>query len=252
MSPIILGGSGFSIFPDELMKMTGADHGIAGEGEEALADLLKHLIISLISHHIPTSSHLQIFKSSNSNIDRYIDFTPYLTKGVYSIQTKRGCSHGCIYCTYPVIEGRSFRIRPPQEIAAEIREVYERLGTVTVEFVDSTFNDPAGHAEEICREIIKTKVKMRFRTMGINPRHVSPELFGLMKEAGFVQIDATPDTASRTVLRNMKKGFGLDDIIRMAEMIRAAQMPTMWFFLFGGPGENEDTVKETFHFIDIT
>ena len=30
--PIILGGSGFSIFPGELMELTGADYGIVGEG----------------------------------------------------------------------------------------------------------------------------------------------------------------------------------------------------------------------------
>jgi len=27
-------------------------------------------------------------------------------------------------------------------------------------------------------------------------------------------------------------------------------MPTMWFFMLGGPGENEDTIRETFEFID--
>jgi radical SAM superfamily enzyme YgiQ (UPF0313 family) len=241
-APIILGGSGFSIFPDELMKLTGADYGIAGEGEEALATLLARLDGEEKDPHISISAY--------SNIDRHIDFSPYMGKGVYSIQTKRGCSHGCIYCTYPIIEGKTFRIRKPEEIADEIEQVYNRLGTVTVEFVDSTFNDPAGHAEAICREIIKKKIRMRFRTMGINPRHTSRELFELMKEAGFVQIDATPDTASPSVLKKMKKGFGLSDIIRTAEMIRAAEMPTMWFFLFGGPGETEETVNETFHFID--
>jgi hypothetical protein len=100
-APIILGGSGFSIFPDELMKMTGADYGIAGEGEEALLNLLSEFDTRLQEQRIPSSSnHLifkssnpHIFKSSNSNIDKHIDFTPYKTKGVYSIQTKRGCSH---------------------------------------------------------------------------------------------------------------------------------------------------------------
>jgi radical SAM superfamily enzyme YgiQ (UPF0313 family) len=249
-APIILGGSGFSIFPKELMELTGADYGIAGEGEEALSTLLAHLDNNLQPPHIIKSSNYQIIKSPNSNIDRWIDFSPYNAKGVYSVQTKRGCSHGCVYCTYPLIEGTTFRIRKPEEIADEIEQVYKRLGTVTVEFVDSTFNDPAGHAEAICREIIKRKLKMRFRTMGINPRHTSRELFLLMQEAGFVQIDATPDSASPTVLKKIGKGFHLKDIIRTAEMIRETGMPTMWFFLFGGPGETAETVQETFSFID--
>jgi radical SAM superfamily enzyme YgiQ (UPF0313 family) len=39
-APFILGGSGFSIFPKELMMLTGADFGITGEAEEILAELL--------------------------------------------------------------------------------------------------------------------------------------------------------------------------------------------------------------------
>lgn len=250
-APIILGGSGFSIFPAELMKMTGADYGITGEGETALEGLLDRLDHGEKPQAVTAADkHSHIFLSSYSHIDKHLDFDPYRTKSVYSIQTKRGCSHGCIYCTYPLIEGRSYRIRPPEEIADEVEQVYRRLGTITVEFVDSTFNDPFGHAEEICRAIIRRKVKMRFRTMGINPRHTSPELFHLMKEAGFTQIDSTPDSASPRVLKRMKKGFGLEDIIRTAEMIREAELPTMWFFLFGGPGETGKTVGETFHFID--
>ena len=36
----------------------------------------------------------------------------------------------------------------------------------------------------------------------------------------------------------------------MAGMIEKFNIPTMWFFLFGGPGEDEDTFRETLDFID--
>ena len=39
-APIVLGGSGFSLFPDELMEVLGADYGIVGEGER-LPELLE-------------------------------------------------------------------------------------------------------------------------------------------------------------------------------------------------------------------
>jgi radical SAM superfamily enzyme YgiQ (UPF0313 family) len=262
--PVILGGSGFSIFPVELMKMTGADFGIVGEAEHLLPVLLDRIENQLDTADIPnliTSVNLEIQKGSGfeylrpvpgsfSEIDRWIDFSPYVSKGVYSIQTKRGCSHGCIYCTYPLIEGRKFRTRTPADIADEIEQVHKRLGNITFEFVDSTFNDPIGHAEAICREIIRRNLKVRLRTMGINPRHTSEQLFELMLRAGFVQIDATPDSASPRILEALGKGFELADIEKMALMIRKFNMPTMWFFLFGGPCEGEDTFRETLDFID--
>ncbi|HVV70178.1 MAG TPA: cobalamin-dependent protein [Verrucomicrobiae bacterium] len=41
--PVILGGSGFSIFPRQLLAISGADYGIVGEGEAALVSLVEAL-----------------------------------------------------------------------------------------------------------------------------------------------------------------------------------------------------------------
>jgi len=261
--PFILGGSGYTIFPREILDYTGADYGIAGEGEETLLVLLQNLERGEDTSEIPNvyvkngqgPGSLRIEKDYNqrpySLIDLKLDFQPYSGKGVYSIQTKRGCAFQCLYCSYPLLEGKQYRLRTPSSIVAEIEEAVLRLGTgVTFEFVDSTFNEPKGYAEEICRELIRRKIKVRMRTMGINPRNTSKELFGLMKEAGFAQIDVTPDSASPSIIRNLHKGFTLEDIQRTANLINEFDIPSMWFFLFGGPGENRETFNETVSFID--
>jgi len=261
--PVILGGSGFSIFPNEWMKLTGADYGIIGEGEQALLNLLKCLesgkttdglpeIITKDSFNntISASTPYDLGKLPFSEMYRKIDFEPYRRRGSYSIQTKRGCYHRCIYCTYPVIEGGQYRLRPPQAIVDEIEKANEQLGDIIFEFIDSTFNDPPGHAEAICREIIRRKLKIRLRTMGINPRHTSAELFDLMRKAGFAQIDCTPDSASPRMIANLDKNFNLKELENTARLIQQSGMPTMWFFLFGGPGENAQTLDETFSFIE--
>jgi len=261
--PLIVGGSGYSIFPSEILEYTAADYGIAGEGEETLLALLQKLergedVSQLPNVYTRTSKGTGVMKKKPgydrmpwSDIDQKLDFNPYMGRGVYSIQTKRGCALQCIYCSYPLIEGKQYRLRTPSSIASEIEEVSDRLGQcVTFEFVDSTFNEPQGHAEEICRELIRRKIKVRMRTMGVNPRNTSAELFSLMKEAGFAQIDVTPDSASPAVIKGLRKGFTMEDIRRTANLIREFDMPSMWFFLFGGPGENSETFSETIRFID--
>jgi radical SAM superfamily enzyme YgiQ (UPF0313 family) len=262
--PVILGGSGFSIFPSELMEMTKADYGITGEAEETFEHLLdcidhgdevvaaRNLYIRSSKKHKTNNNFLYPSISSDlfAEIDHRINFDPYKERGAYSIQTKKGCVHGCIYCTYPLLEGKTFRTRNPVHVVDEIEQAAARVGDVMFEFVDSTFNDPKGHAEAICREIIRRKMKVRLRTMGVNPRNSSEEMFELMMEAGFVQIDATPDTASPVMLKNLGKGFHLEEAQQMAAIIRKFNLPTMWFFLFGGPGETDDTVNETLDFID--
>jgi hypothetical protein len=262
--PVIAGGSGFSVFPFDLLKRLGLDYGIAGEGEEAFPALLEGLEnktdVSSIPGVVTRSTSRKTFIPNRlsfdlgalpfSSIDRCVDFSPYRNRGAYAIQTKRGCGHQCVYCTYPCIEGAAYRRRPPQSIADEIEQAHERLGNVMFEFVDSTFNDPPGHAEEICREIIKRNMKVRLRTMGINPANTSRELFDLMLAAGFSQIDCTPDSASAAMLKDLGKNFTIADLEKTARLIREADLPTMWFFILGGPGENKTTIQETFAFID--
>lgn len=260
----IIGGSGFSIFPNELMQYFETDYGVIGEAEETLPILLKYiennLDVSQLKNVIQKNGDNKISNSfislasdtklvNESLIYNRIDFSLYRERGVYSIQTKRGCHHQCIYCTYPIIEGCNYRLRNAVDIVNEIENAHKSLGNITFEFVDSTFNDPAGHAESICKEIIKRKLKINLRTMGINPAHSSKELFDLMLNAGFGQIDSTPDSASPKIIKILKKNFSFEQLKKTALLIKESDIPTMWFFLFGAPQENNDTVNETFDFI---
>jgi len=262
-APLILGGAGFSVFPQELLALFGADYGIVGEGEEAFAALLAALdgggnpleipgVIGAGGRGAPRRAQpcRGGLALEESRIDELVDYAPYRERGSYPVQAKRGCAHRCAYCAYPLIEGREYRLRDPGEVVDEIRAIRERLGDVSVEVVDSTFNDPAGHAEAICVEIARRGLRVRLRTMGVNPAGVTDELVSLMRRAGFAQIDCTPDSGSPRVLAALGKNFDRSRLERAATILAAHEMPTMWFFILGGPGETRDTIRETFDFID--
>ena len=273
-APLVLGGSGYSLFPEAILAATGADYGIVGEGERSFPALLAALAAGgdaraipgvVVAEHarraaraasspepaaVPRPSPLPGSAIPSSNIDRWLDYSLYRERGSYPVQTKRGCPHECIYCTYPALEGAGCRVREPAVIVEEIAQAQQRLGQVGFEIVDSTFNDPPGHAEAICREILRRGLRLRLRTMGVNPRGVTGELCELMRRAGFAQIDCTPDSGSAAVIAQLGKNFTLEDLVRAARALRAAAMPTMWFFLFGGPGESELTFAESMTLID--
>jgi radical SAM superfamily enzyme YgiQ (UPF0313 family) len=260
--PIIIGGSGFSIAPLEVFRFFDVDYGIYGEGEGLFPELLKRLdknqskinLDGVISKH-DISVKGRTYQKGNliiprADIDSFINFDLYKQRGNYPIQTKRGCTHKCIYCSYPKIEGVKYRLRPVYDIVDEIEEVHNRIPDTSFEFVDSTFNSPLKHAINICKEIIKRNLKLRLRTMGVNPGEVTEELIILMKQAGFSQIDCTPDSAAKKMIKVYKKNFSKNKLIQCAEIIRKQNMPTMWFFMIGAPGETEETILETFDFID--
>ncbi len=71
------------------------------------------------------------------------------------------------YCTYnQVLEGNRLRLRSPVEVVDEIEEAFYQFHPETFEFVDSVFNDPLDHCQEILAEIIRRPWKARFTTMG--------------------------------------------------------------------------------------
>lgn len=260
--PIIIGGSGFSIAPKQMSDFFNVDYGISGEAEDVFPELLTQLdnginkvqIKGVVSRNqeefIPRDYEVGKLTIPRANIDYFIDFEPYNNRGSYPIQTKRGCTHKCIYCSYPNIEGKKYRLRSVSNIVDEIEEVQKRIHNVTFEFVDSTFNSPLKHAINICKEIVNRKLKLKLRTMGVNPGDVTEELIVLMKQAGFSQIDCTPDSASEKMIKNYRKNFNKNRLVKCANIIKKHNLPTMWFFMIGAPGETEDTILETFAFID--
>ncbi len=261
-APLVLGGSGFGIFPEDLLRLSGAEYGIVGDGGPTLLSLVDAIEAGGDPACVPGvrvggrstreggPSRALPVSIGHSVLDGLVDWGPYRERGAYPILTKRGCDRGCIYCTYPGIDGVGSLPRTPGDVADEIERAADRLGRVTFEFVDSTFDDPPGHAEAICAEIERRRLGARLRTMGMNPAGASTGLFEAMRRAGFSQIDCTPDSASASVIESLAKGFTLDDLARAAGAIRATGMPTMWFFLFGGPGETRQTLDQSFDFID--
>ncbi len=260
--PIVLGGPAISILGSAALRHLDADYAVRGEGEITFPALLAALdagrdpvdIVGVCTRNDPalidpSPSRLPTFAASG--MQDWIDWAPYRRHGgTWAIQTKRGCPMPCNYCTYPDIEGHTFRRRTAVDVADEIEAVQRSVAPHSFEFVDSTFNLPETHALDICEEIIRRGLKVNLTTMGINPRSVSSELFALMKRAGFNSMMITPEAGNDTMLCNLDKGFDMQDVHRAARLARASGLHSTWFFMLGGPGETRATVDETLRFVE--
>jgi hypothetical protein len=169
--------------------------------------------------------------------------------GSYNVQSKRGCPHQCIYCTYnSSLEGHRLRKRDPCEVVDEIEEAVLKHRPRTVEFVDSVFNSPPEHTRTILEEIIRRPWKANFTTMGVQPLHLDREMLDLMWRAGFRSFMITPESASDTMLSSYRKGFCRDNVIQAAEALSHTRFAVWWCFLLGGPGETHTTLQESLDF----
>jgi radical SAM superfamily enzyme YgiQ (UPF0313 family) len=104
------------------------------------------------------------------------------------------------------------------------------------------------HAMNVCDALTRVKHRARLQCLELNPLSFDDSLLTAMERAGFVGMGITLESASDPVLRGLKKGFTTREVHHAAEVVRRHGIPCAWIFLLGGPGETEETVKETLRF----
>ncbi len=256
--PVVLGGSGFSVFPERLLAISGADFGIQGEGETAFLALLAGLanggelaaIPGLVFRQakaiVANPSQTPALSVRLTEADRPArEVIHYLgASGMLNLQTQRGCPQTCCYCTYPLIEGRATRRRPPEEIADDLARI-EAQGARYAFIVDSIFNTSTQHVEETCEAVARRNLALKWGCF-LRPQGLTPELMRLMQRAGLAHAEFGSDSLSDPVLEAYGKRFTFDDVLASAESARAAGVECCHFLICGGPGETRDTLEESF------
>jgi len=249
---IILGGSGFTIFPVEYMQALDADYGIAGEGEKLshfLEALRKGQDVTDIPGVITRDKSSPAYVPWSGEIKRRFDPTSSHTQfylsygGMLNLQTKRGCPFHCSYCTYPHIEGSRMRFFPPREIARKARELQD-AGAKYIFITDSAFNASYEHSLEVADAFIHARVSIPWG--GFFAPTVPPsDYFKRLANAGLTHVEFGTESLSEPVLENLHKPFLVDDVFAAHRNALAAGLYIAHYFLLGGPGENRQTLERT-------
>jgi radical SAM superfamily enzyme YgiQ (UPF0313 family) len=256
---IVLGGAGYSIFPERALEYLGADMGIQGEGEASFPILLDRLQKKSDLRGTPglylRRLGLQGERKFVKNLDKFplpdVPVPPLSTQTGETwvpIQTSRGCPMACSYCSTPTIEGRSIRKRSP-EVAVEEISRYVEAGFKYFYFVDNVFNLPLSHAKALCGKITERGLRISWRCI-LYPGRMDGKLADLMAGAGCGEASLGFESGCERILRGMNKRFNLQAVRRASAMLRESGISRMGFLLLGGPGETRASVEESFAFAD--
>lgn len=242
---VVLGGSGYSMLPGEILKAVGADYGIVGEGERLVVDLaarlargeeppekILHAPPSLAGREVPGASY-------DGPILRY-----YLGDGsVAPVQTKRGCAHRCVYCSYPVLEGTGIRTREAAAVVDDIERLMRDHHAKQVFFTDSVFNDNENRFREIIAEMRRRKVSVPW-TAFFKPTDLDDAIIEEMKETGLFAAELGSDAPTDVTLQGLGKDFAWKDVVECNELFIRHDVPAAHYFMFGCPGETRETALE--------
>ncbi|MBF0505213.1 MAG: B12 lower ligand biosynthesis radical SAM protein BzaD [Nitrospirae bacterium] len=261
---LIVGGTGFSLFPERLMQEAPEIRfGIVGEAENSLPLLLASLENppSVPGLCLRRGGEIQVLSPSGS-----VDMTCYATpqrdfldpslfSGINSympsigIESKRGCSFNCVYCVYPKIQGKRIRCRLPRSVVDEMERVNIDYGINRFHFTDPIVNFPEGHLEDICREILARRLKIKWDGF-MREDHFTEKNASLYEKAGCECFSFSPDGLCQESLDTLDKRLSEKDVINAAGIAARTDVMSVYHFMVNVPGETKLTCERSSRFLE--
>ncbi|MDR0574991.1 MAG: radical SAM protein [Tannerella sp.] len=255
--PVVIGGSGFSVFPELMFKELNPDYGIKGEGEESLRQLVLALDegrepydIEGLAYRLPdgtfcVNGHTKYISAPVLHVEnKWVDYY-WKEGGMLNIQTKRGCPYDCIYCSYPLIDGRHVRTLDAKMVVENIEELYFSKGVSYLFFTDSIFNIHKDYNEELANRLIKSKANIRWGAY-FSPSNMTFDELKLYQQSGLTHVEFGTDSLSDRQLEKYNKKFRFPDVKKQSEYCGNLGIFYAHYLILGAYGETEDTLNETF------
>jgi anaerobic magnesium-protoporphyrin IX monomethyl ester cyclase len=255
----VLGGVHASSLPLEIMTETPhIDYLVYGEGEETFLELCN----MILRGEDPKDIAGLVFRDGEIEINRQrpliddLDSLPFPDRTllpleeypVSVVQTSRGCPYNCIFCKINRHYGNSIRFRDPLRVVDECSILVNRYKRNQIFFFGDSFTFNRDWIHSFCDEIQRRNLKFKW---GCETRvdNVSYSMLKEMKKAGCIDVQYGIDYGDETVLRKLGKNTSISQIEDAVRWTKKLKIFVQSFFIFNCPGENEETMENTYNLI---
>jgi len=231
---------------------------ISLSGEQILCEALKRAKKNQPLDNIPNTAGLvdknyhftkRIDDISNAG-EAHIDWKSLpdtiFRSGVVPMQASKGCPFRCAFCNFIKDRRMIFR-KPVKQIVEELKAVSDR-GVRYVRFVDDNFRLGSPNLNAFCQRIIDEGIKLKWMSM-IRANTLRDADAELLRQAGCIEVQLGLESADPQILRNMNKKATPALYAKVARKLLAAGINCSCYFLFGFPGETDETALRTREFI---
>lgn len=266
----IVGGGLISSEPEVALRASGADFGVIGEGEEAIAELVSEMagsrrfadIKGLVWRNEDNQIELNPERKSLKNLDsipfpdyegfrleRYVacqmpddhqSWYPYDHPKLVPILTSRSCPFQCSFCYHPA--GSVYRQRSLDNVFTEIDLLVNNYDVNMLGVYDEVLGTDKKRVEEFCARVKPYDLKW-FAQLRVDK--VDREMLDCMKDSGCCLLSYGLESASDRVLKSMRKHITRVQIENALELTSEAGIQIQGNFIFGDKAETWETFEET-------
>lgn len=264
---VILGGPDITYNCENYLN-TGADFLIIGEGEQTTLELYKAILNNTDYSEIHGIAYLEngdVIKTparmrmkslkelplpnrAAIPVDKYLKtWKTHHGKSSMTVSTQRGCPYTCKWCSTAVY-GQSYRRRPPNMVAAELKMLKETYNPDSIWFVDDVFSVSHKWIELFHEEVIKQDAIIPFECI-TRAERLNDHILQLLKEAGCFRIWIGAESGSQKIIDAMDRRVDVDVVKTAIQKTNALGMETGTFIMVGYPGEDEQDINETIDYL---
>ncbi len=164
------------------------------------------------------------------------------------IDAGRGCPYNCTFCCSSHFWKRTYRLKSPERILADIRYYHDKYGMTTFWFSHDAFTTNRQLVAEVCDRLIESGMNIKWRCSS-RIDCVSEELLLKMKESGLVEIELGIETGSLRMQKLTKKNLNLERSKELISFMLKQGIRVSLFFMYGFPEETEEDLADTFELI---
>ena len=242
-----------------------ADIVVIGEGETQAVDICKGKPLK----EIPGIAYCEDGKIIVNQREKYIDdldglefpawdlvdINKYNFPGFqpgYLMQTQRGCPFNCINCT-TFIHGNKYRQRSIEKTVAEMEWLIKKFGAREIHFWDDNFTLNPERVKNFCEAIIRKGWNLRITLPnGIRADINDPEMFRLMRKAGFYYVNLAVESADQAVIDALGKKLDLEKVNDTLKTLASCGFRIGLLFMMGMPFDTPETLRKTVEFAAST
>lgn len=160
------------------------------------------------------------------------------------VETSRGCPYDCEFCCIGTTLGQQYRVRPVQEVIAEI----ESIDSPHIFFVDDALGLNRNVAKKLFTEMIP--LRRRWLAQGTVSLAQDLELLELMRRSGCLGLLIGFESVQKATQNEVMKITNLTiDFYEAMRRFHGEGFGILGSFVFGFDHENKDVFDQTLEFI---